>query len=326
MGSGKGKRKQTCKIEKGNGDDDEYKGTNQRQQVTSEQHDRYDGDYQHQTQLSENDVNDEEGDGGEHSDGIASQRSWSPVIKSRRRFSARETQFLESEYAQDINPSSDKLEMMATTIGTTRRIITTWFQNHRAKGKRNNTNAVINKNKKSKRGTSALASKTKSKARTNITQPTTIGSTTGSCLCINQATAVDDSHHAIFSTNSAISDHPSLSGTTSPLDMNDASTLNAYNYSYADPVTNMMVTPITTINTWNDGLHPTLSTSLSSSPSFATEPHTTHLNVHRSTAATHSYHYFNTPYAPFLTHSALPQCCVDELYTGFPCPFHSFYI
>ncbi|CAO3580881.1 unnamed protein product [Absidia cylindrospora] len=325
MRSGKGKRKQACKNQKGNDDDDEYKETNQKQHMTSDQHDSYDGDRQHQTQLS-GDVNDEGDGSGEHSDGIGSQRSWSPVIKSRRRFSASETQFLESEYAHDINPSTDKLEMIANTIGTTRRVITTWFQNHRAKGKRTNNNTAISKNKKSKRATSTLAPKTKSKARKNITQPAIIGSTSGSCLCINQATAVVDSYHAIFSANSTISDHPSVSGTTSPLDMNDASTLNTYNYSYADPVISMTPTPITTINTWHGSLYPTLSTSLSSSPSFVVESQYPHSNVHHSTAATNSYHYFNTPYAPLLTHSTLPQCCVDELYTGFPCPYHSFYL
>ncbi|KAI8099335.1 uncharacterized protein BX664DRAFT_368251 [Halteromyces radiatus] len=86
---------------------------------------------------------DDDDDNGSH-------RSWSPIIKSRRRFSPKEVDYLETVYTEDMNPSTDKLQAVADTIGTTRRIITTWFQNHRAKGKRK-TSSHPTKKKKRKR-------------------------------------------------------------------------------------------------------------------------------------------------------------------------------
>ncbi|KAI8353217.1 hypothetical protein BD560DRAFT_291241, partial [Blakeslea trispora] len=58
-------------------------------------------------------------------------------IKRRRRFSVQETNRLEEEYSLNASPSQQKLQQIANEIGTARKIVTTWFQNRRAKHKRN---------------------------------------------------------------------------------------------------------------------------------------------------------------------------------------------
>ncbi|KAI8342606.1 hypothetical protein BC941DRAFT_448806 [Chlamydoabsidia padenii] len=84
------------------------------------------------------------------SDSVNSHRSWTPEIKPRRRFSTKETKYLEKEFEKFSNPSSETLQDIAQTIGTTRRIITTWFQNRRAKKKRE-TKVIQTKTKRARR-------------------------------------------------------------------------------------------------------------------------------------------------------------------------------
>lgn len=62
--------------------------------------------------------------------------SWVPKIKRRRRFTADETKILEGEYDKNSSPNQDKIQTIADTIKTPRKIVTTWFQNRRAKNKR----------------------------------------------------------------------------------------------------------------------------------------------------------------------------------------------
>ncbi|KAI7890495.1 uncharacterized protein EV154DRAFT_564256 [Mucor mucedo] len=62
--------------------------------------------------------------------------SWVPKIKRRRRFTADETKILEGEYDKNPSPNQDKIQTIADIIKTPRKIVTTWFQNRRAKNKR----------------------------------------------------------------------------------------------------------------------------------------------------------------------------------------------
>ncbi|CEP18173.1 hypothetical protein [Parasitella parasitica] len=61
---------------------------------------------------------------------------WLPTIKRRRRFSRAEIKLLESEYNVSCNPSQQKVEEIAAKFKTSKKIITTWFQNRRAKNKK----------------------------------------------------------------------------------------------------------------------------------------------------------------------------------------------
>ncbi|GAA5815917.1 hypothetical protein MFLAVUS_009436 [Mucor flavus] len=62
--------------------------------------------------------------------------SWVPKIKRRRRFSTEETKILEREYFKNSSPNQEKIQGIANRISTPRKIVTTWFQNRRAKNKR----------------------------------------------------------------------------------------------------------------------------------------------------------------------------------------------
>ncbi|GAA5804933.1 hypothetical protein HPULCUR_010443 [Helicostylum pulchrum] len=62
--------------------------------------------------------------------------SWVPKIKRRRRFSTEETKILEKEYYKNSSPNQEKIQGIANRISTPRKIVTTWFQNRRAKNKR----------------------------------------------------------------------------------------------------------------------------------------------------------------------------------------------
>lgn len=62
--------------------------------------------------------------------------SWVPKIKRRRRFSTEETKILEKEYDRNSSPNQEKIQEIANAISTPRKIVTTWFQNRRAKNKR----------------------------------------------------------------------------------------------------------------------------------------------------------------------------------------------
>lgn len=61
---------------------------------------------------------------------------WVPPIKHRRRFSAEEARILESEYDKNSSPTQERIQQIASSINTPRKIVTTWFQNRRAKHKR----------------------------------------------------------------------------------------------------------------------------------------------------------------------------------------------
>jgi hypothetical protein len=65
-----------------------------------------------------------------------SEDSWVPKIKRRRRFSIEETRILETEYAKNSSPNQEKIQAIADRMSTPRKIVTTWFQNRRAKVKR----------------------------------------------------------------------------------------------------------------------------------------------------------------------------------------------
>lgn len=62
--------------------------------------------------------------------------SWVPKIKRRRRFSVDETRVLENEFKKNSSPNQEKIQRIANRISTPRKIVTTWFQNRRAKNKR----------------------------------------------------------------------------------------------------------------------------------------------------------------------------------------------
>ncbi|CAO3647164.1 unnamed protein product [Cunninghamella blakesleeana] len=83
-------------------------------------------------------------------DDIKSTSSWSPIIKTRKRFLKEETELLEKKYSADISPSINEIEVLANQIGTTKKIITTWFQNRRAKEKRKRKRNIIKHNNKVK--------------------------------------------------------------------------------------------------------------------------------------------------------------------------------
>lgn len=59
-----------------------------------------------------------------------------PPIKQRRRFSLEEAQFLEMEYKNNPSPTQDKIQQIASKINSPRKVVTTWFQNRRAKNRR----------------------------------------------------------------------------------------------------------------------------------------------------------------------------------------------
>lgn len=59
-----------------------------------------------------------------------------PPIKQRRRFSLEEAQFLEMEYSNNPSPTQDKIQQIASKINSPRKVVTTWFQNRRAKNRR----------------------------------------------------------------------------------------------------------------------------------------------------------------------------------------------
>lgn len=61
---------------------------------------------------------------------------WLPKIKRRRRFSSSEIKVLEAEYKVSCSPSQGKVEEIAHIFSTDKKIITTWFQNRRAKNKK----------------------------------------------------------------------------------------------------------------------------------------------------------------------------------------------
>ncbi|KAF7722198.1 beta-adaptin [Apophysomyces ossiformis] len=69
-------------------------------------------------------------------DSDTSTDSWLPEIKPRRRFSTDEANTLENIYEVDSNPLPQTLQDIADQFGTERKVITTWFQNRRAKHKR----------------------------------------------------------------------------------------------------------------------------------------------------------------------------------------------
>ncbi|CAO3654205.1 unnamed protein product [Mucor hiemalis] len=62
--------------------------------------------------------------------------SWVPKIKRRRRFTVDETRVLENEFKKNSSPNQEKIQRIANKISTPRKIVTTWFQNRRAKNKR----------------------------------------------------------------------------------------------------------------------------------------------------------------------------------------------
>jgi hypothetical protein len=61
---------------------------------------------------------------------------WLPIIKRRRRFTPEEANILEIEYMNNPNPPQETLQSLASSMSISRKIITTWFQNRRAKNKR----------------------------------------------------------------------------------------------------------------------------------------------------------------------------------------------
>ncbi|KAI9263171.1 homeobox domain-containing protein [Phascolomyces articulosus] len=66
----------------------------------------------------------------------SSVESWSPNIKSRWRFSADELRVLEASYQQSSNPRQDMIDQLSYTLKCPKKTVTTWFQNRRAKLKR----------------------------------------------------------------------------------------------------------------------------------------------------------------------------------------------
>ncbi|KAI8970220.1 hypothetical protein BDF20DRAFT_112532 [Mycotypha africana] len=66
----------------------------------------------------------------------SSEDAWLPAIKRRRRFTAEETRVLEKEYEKNSSPNQEMIQAIANRISTPRKIVTTWFQNRRAKNKR----------------------------------------------------------------------------------------------------------------------------------------------------------------------------------------------
>ncbi|GAN06568.1 hypothetical protein MAM1_0128c06054 [Mucor ambiguus] len=66
---------------------------------------------------------------------------WLPTIKRRRRFSSKEIKLLQKEFSINCNPCTDKVEEIADLFSTDKKIITTWFQNKRAKTKKLHANS-----------------------------------------------------------------------------------------------------------------------------------------------------------------------------------------
>ncbi|KAI9485878.1 MAG: hypothetical protein EXX96DRAFT_546859 [Benjaminiella poitrasii] len=64
------------------------------------------------------------------------EETWLPVIKRRRRFTMNETRILEEEYELNSSPNQERIQAIVNRICTPRKIVTTWFQNRRAKNKR----------------------------------------------------------------------------------------------------------------------------------------------------------------------------------------------
>ncbi|KAI8071063.1 hypothetical protein BC940DRAFT_362363 [Gongronella butleri] len=93
-------------------------------------------------------------------DDVASQRSWSPEIKPRHRFSESEVQLLESSFGMSKTPDTRKVGDFAQLLGTTKKVIATWFQNRRAKEKKAMKNTRGKKGKKKKQTMLFSASQT----------------------------------------------------------------------------------------------------------------------------------------------------------------------
>ncbi|KAI9256951.1 hypothetical protein BY458DRAFT_558256 [Sporodiniella umbellata] len=75
----------------------------------------------------------------------AEENVWITPVKQRRRFSPEESQILEKEYKTNPSPTQEKIQQIATLIDTPRKIVTTWFQNRRAKNKRKEKNKMKEK-------------------------------------------------------------------------------------------------------------------------------------------------------------------------------------
>lgn len=193
---------------------------------------------------------------GSESDDQGSHRSWTPEIKTRRRFSANETRYLESEFEKRSNPPSATLQAIANTLGTTRRIITTWFQNHRAKEKRGN------------RGMRRLYKRSKNQKTE---------------ACINAAFE-----------NGPLQQNPSASMFYDYQALELGGTM-SFEWPSHSPSTPLSISPLTPypVVSWSQSLPQDV-----------------------------SYYFGNT--SPLCLPPAIPQCCLDEMYTGIPCLFHSF--
>ncbi|KAI8337141.1 hypothetical protein BC941DRAFT_426805 [Chlamydoabsidia padenii] len=239
-------------------------------------------------------------------------RSWSPVIKPRRRFSTDEIRFLEEEYFKDINPSSDYLQMIANKLGTTRRVITTWFQNHRAKGKRTYSHKkIITKDCKS-----------------NTPQRKDIkGKMAETHICMNSTEV--EYHPISFPAPCA----PDPAPATLNMHNDPSHHHNYYPYShhyyqqqqhYFDDITpsddSFTSNQIDgNMSAWNTNVHP--QSTITQSDSFWDNWHPSSTPLQFTTP----YHNNSEDLYNQLSHPPLPQCCLVELYTGSPCPFHSFY-
>ena len=72
----------------------------------------------------------------QNDDDNGSVESWSPTIKSRWRFSIEELRVLEATYHHSSNPRQEIVNRLAYTLQCPKKTVTTWFQNRRAKLKR----------------------------------------------------------------------------------------------------------------------------------------------------------------------------------------------
>ncbi|KAG2220093.1 hypothetical protein INT45_005854 [Circinella minor] len=72
----------------------------------------------------------------QQNDDDSSVESWSPTIKSRWRFSIEELRVLETTYHHSSNPRQEIINQLAYTLQCPKKTVTTWFQNRRAKLKR----------------------------------------------------------------------------------------------------------------------------------------------------------------------------------------------
>lgn len=241
--------------------------------------------------------NDDHGSDNNDDDDNDTNRSWSPVIKPRRRFSTDEILFLEEEYNKDINPSSDYMETIAEKLGTTRRVITTWFQNHRAKGKRTNPHISYKNTFSMRSDTQQTKDKTIDTCCMNLSAfendpplPRLVASDHASSSSATFDMQTIPYHHLYYCNqhNAVYCGHQ---------EQNSSYTLNE------PPSGHMGWTPSWSSSTHN--LQPTM-------------PCTYLLQT--SPASPSSSYVSCQPALP-----PLPQCCLIELYTGSPCPFHSFY-